>query len=726
VGEGGAGGEDDSARSLPICPRAVTLALDGPLVQETQGLVDSAVAGDWNRDGKLDLAGANEDGSVSVLFGFGDGSFDSSAVYQSGLETLLTQPESSLTREAQTSIASSDLNGDGWLDLVVGNRSASYLAVLLGTANGSFSVGATDATEGGPSAIALADFDGDGTTDIAVAAHTGAVSVLLGKGNGKFGSKIVTSIGGTLKSIASADLNHDGRMDVVTVGDVELSVLLGDGAGSFVKTQTHPSSLTVNSIEIADFDADGHADLAFGATCSPSFYQDTQIGILLGNGDGTFVASVNYPTGPNCFEHIAVADVNKDGAADVVTSPVSALLGEGDGTFLPVRLSSKAVSGNLLGLGDWNGDGKLDVASASDHWVTVFLGEGDGRFGANEVYAAEYAPHSLALVDIDRNGTLDLITAGTHEYHGGAGGSAVSVQLGVGDGTYRQAIDYDTSLGAQETTTVDLNGDGWLDLITLGRAPSSSDPLTSVGVRLGIGNADFTKELVSKVGQSVSAFATGDLNGDGYPDIVAANGDAPTINLLVGKGDGSFFLDSTLALPASARGVAVLEANGDGKQDIGLTLDNGTVGIFLGIGGGIFAPCRQYRMGDTEFGITAADLNQDGNVDIVTWGPDSVSTLFGAGNGSFNRRRSYEASAVGRLVVVDVDQNGTPDLVMTSAPGGLSILLGARDATFLCATRYAPGSYLSGLGVGDANGDGRLDVAAGSPAGVDVFLNVSP
>jgi len=78
------------------------------------------------------------------------------------------------------------------------------------------------------------------------------------------------------------------------------------------------------------------------------------------------------------------------------------------------------------------------------------------------------------------------------------------------------------------------------------------------------------------------------------------------------------------------------------------------------------------------------------------------------------------------LVVVDIDQNGTQDLVMTSAPGGLTILLGAPDATFLCATRYALGSGLGSLGVGDANGDGRLDVVAGSRAGVDIFLNTSP
>jgi len=535
----------------------VTLALDGPLVQETQGLVDSAVSGDWNRDGKLDLAGANEDGSVSVLFGFGDGSFDSSAGYQSGLEALLTQEaQTPLTQAAQTSIASSDLNGDGLLDLVVGNRSASYLAVLLGAANGSFASGMTYATEGGSRALALADFDGDGATAIPVAGNTGAVSVLLGKGDGKFGSKRVTAIGGTLKSIASADLNHDGREDVVTVSDLEVAVLLGDGSGSFVETQTEKAYYSSNSIEIADFDADGHADLALGSTCSPSFYKDTSVDILFGGGDGTFSNRVQYFGGFDCFERIAVADVNHDGAADIVTSPIDTLLGNGDGSFSPVRITSKASSGNVLGLGDWNGDGNVDLASATDHWVTVFLGDDDGKFGTNLTYTAKYAPYTLALADLDRNGTLDLITAGTHEFHGGTGASAVSVLFGAGNGSYAASIDYDTPLNTQEVATADANADGWPDLITLEQEASTAMPLSSFSVRLGAGNGAFAAEQISSAGRNVGAFTTGYLDGDAYLDLVTVGRDSPVGNVLLGKGDGTFSLAAPWSLPARAGGVA--------------------------------------------------------------------------------------------------------------------------------------------------------------------------
>jgi hypothetical protein len=120
AGAGGEGGTGDSTRDLPTCDREIALVLDGPLVQETIGLVDSAVSGDWNDDGKLDLAGSNKDGSVTVLLGHGDGSFESSAVYGSGFEVMSAQDD-------RTSIATSDLNADGHLDLVVGNRARARL-----------------------------------------------------------------------------------------------------------------------------------------------------------------------------------------------------------------------------------------------------------------------------------------------------------------------------------------------------------------------------------------------------------------------------------------------------------------------------------------------------------------------------------------------------------------------------------------------------------------------
>lgn len=719
AGDGGDGGADDSLRPLPTCQRAITPFIDGPLGQKTQGSVDAAVSGDWNGDGKLDLAGSNRDGSVSVLFGYGDGSFTGSAVYGSGLEVLLTQ-------DGQTSIATSDLDDDGHPDLVVGHREGSWVGVLLGKPDGTFTSGVTYPTEGNPRAIALGDFDGNGSVDIAAASRAGAVSVLLGQGNGTFGSPIATSTGDSPKSIAAADLNHDGRLDVVTVGDLELAVLLGDGAGRFVKAQVYPSHLTHNSVKIADFDRDGQPDLALGGTCSPSFYKDTQIEILLGRGDGTFPSRDKYELGPNCFEQIAVGDVNGDGAADVITTPVSALLGNGDGSFLPGRISSKTSSGALLGLGDWNSDGKLDLAASSDHWVAVFLGNGAGSFGANDVYLAKYAPYSLALADLDRDGAPDVVTVGTHEYHGGAGRSAVSVLLSAGDGTFSDHVDYETSARALSAATVDLNRDGWLDLIT-------READSSVGVLLGIGSGHFAQEVTWGTGKGSTALASGDLNGDGHPDVVAiGDGQAvsgesgpATVTLMFGRGDGTLSPQSPWPLAAPAAGVAVLDANDDAKLDLALTFAEGTISVLLGKGDGTFAPGRKYATGEGHTGITTADLNEDGEVDIVTWGPGSVSTLFGAGDGSFSSRVQY-AGGAGTVVVVDFDRNGTQDLVLSSASGGITVLLGARDATFDCAAHYAVGSGVRALGVGDLNNDGRMDVATATAAGVNIFLNSSP
>jgi hypothetical protein len=717
TGDGGSAGADVTVRRVPSCERAITPVLDGPLGHATLGAMDAAVSGDWNGDGKLDLAGSNRDGSVSVLFGFGDGSFEGSAEYGSGLEVLLAQ-------DGQTSIVAGDLNADGRLDLVVGSREASSLGVLLGKDNGTFASGVTYAVEGNARALALGDFDGNGIVDIAAASRAGALSVLLGKGNGTFGSKIATSTGDSPKSIAVADFNHDGRLDVVTVGDLELAVMLGDGAGSFVKGQAYRSHLTHNSVMIDDFDADGQADLALGGTCSPSFYKDTRIEILLGRGDGTFLGSVKYEMGPNCFEQIAVGDVNGDGAVDVTSSPVSSLLSKGDGSFLPSQISSKTSRGNLLGLGDWNGDGKLDLAAGSDHWVSVFLGNGDGSFGSNEVYKAKFAPRSLALADLDRDGALDVVTVGTHEYHGGEGRSAVSVLLHAGNGTFSDGGDYETALHADSAEAVDLNGDGWPDLVTL-------EADSSVGVLLATGNGHFAQDVIWRAEKDMVAFATGDVDGDGNADVVAAgsrlsgsgpSGEAGTVSLLLGHGDGSLSAQTSWSIPAAPRKVIVLDANDDSRLDIALTLLDGTVSVHLGKGDGSFAPGRQYPAGEGHHGIAASDLDRDGDVDLVTWGGDSVSVLFGSGEGSFESPVAYSAAAPGRLVVADFDQNGTQDLVMTSSPGGITVLLGARDATFTCAARYAVGSGMADLAVADLNLDGRMDVATASNDGVNVFL----
>jgi len=716
---GGSGGEagdeasfagtDDSVRTLPHCDRAVTPILDGPLAYESEGDAQASVTGDWNKDGKLDLATSNSDGSVSVLFGRGDGSFTSASLLRSGLESRGTATGTS-------SIAALDLDGNGSRDLVVGHSAVAAVAVFLSESAGSFAPASIHAVTGNALGLALGDFTGDAIADIAVASAS-SVNVLPGTGNGAFGSETVTPLQGTLAGIAAADLNHDGRLDVVAVGSTEIRVLLGVGAANFAQGPAYASSDTHNTVTIGDFNADGQLDLALTDTCEPHPNPSSALEIMLGQGDGSFPRRDKYASSMECLPRIAVGDVNGDGALDLLTSADSGLLGNGDGTFQRDTIRTKASGGDLLGLGDWNGDGKLDLASAAGRWLTVHLGNGDGSFGSAELYYAGFEPHSLTLADLDRDGVLDAITPVYYSYHGGPFASSLSVLLGVTNGTFPNDVPYSTEQPANQVALSDLNEDGFQDLVTLSNR--------TVGVYLATGNGAFApQQLVWNDSQNrLLNLVAGDLNADQHADL-AFTTDVGSLVLLFGRGDGTVSVRPPLRLDARADGLVLLDANRDSLLDIALNFpDLQSVGVLLNNGDGTFALGRKYPTSNAQYAITSADLNADGKADLVTWGGETLSILLGAGNGSFARRVNYQNGA-GTLVAVDFDQDGKQDLLTTS--GGFSLLLGAGDGTLSCAARYALGLGMAGLAVGDLNRDGRLDVATTMYYGLGAFLNSTP
>ena len=714
VAPGGNAGTAGSARAVETCDPARIPHFDGPPAIETLSPADASVAGDWNGDGQLDLAVSNQDGSVSVLLGSGIGSFVSSVAYTS-LEVLLMRP-------GMTSIATSDLDDDGSLDLVVANREGQWVSVLLGAANGTFGSGTTYEVEPNPYGIALGDFDGDGITDIAAASFTGAVSVLHGQGDGRFGSRVVTAIGDQPRSMVAADLNHDGQLDLVTLGYVELAVLLGKGDGSFTKAHVYETSTTNHSVSLADFDADGHADLALTITCGMSAFSQTGVQILLGHGDGTFSSSVRYETKASCLDRILLTDVNGDGATDVVTSASSALLGQGDGSFAEETRGSKASGDYLLGAGDWNGDGKLDLATASERTIAVHLGDGRGNFGSSVVYATAVEPLALVLVDLDRDGKLDVASP-TYDSRVGTNPNAskVSVLLGEGDGTFLDRVDYQSTAPAGRPAAMDLNGDGWPDLVTH-RLDSR------IGVWLGTGHAGLAPQITLDASANLAGFSLGDLNGDGHPDLALANARPDTVTLMLGNGDGTFSPWKHFGVATRPTDIDLFDANGDSAPDIALAShEAGVVSVLLGNGQGAFLPDQQYPTFDRQARVRATDLNADGNSDLVTWGAKALSIHYGTGDGSFARRLDYQGTATD-ILAADLNHDGHQDLVMTEGwPGsGLAILFGEGDGTFACSAHYAEGLQMAGLGVGDLNHDSRLDIATTTSAGVNVFLNPMP
>jgi hypothetical protein len=663
----------------------------------------SLVTGDFNHDGKNDLAVANygsgqgqSNGSISILLNNGLG---------------FSAPNNIAAGINPRSIVTADFNKDGNLDLAVLNYVSgsccisTVTTVFLGDGAGNFTSGVTFAVGNDASALTVGDFNKDGNPDLAATLTTpfGAVAVLLGNGSGVFSPATNYTAGASATSIATGDFNGDGKPDLVTsnLNGFNISVLLGDGSGAFAAPVKYDAGGNPRFIAVGDFNQDSKLDVVTANTSNNA-------SVLLGNGDGSFGAGTLF-TVSSSPQSVAVVDVNGDGRLDLATSNsgtnnVSVLIGNGSGGFGSLTSYVVGSAPSFILSNDFNGDLKPDlaIANASSNDVSVLTGDGSGEFGGGRTYNVGLTPLSVASGDFNGDGKIDLAVTNN-------GQNSVSVLLGNGGGTFGADTKYSAGFTPKDVIAGDFNGDGKLDLAV---ADNTCCQITqSVSILLGNGNGGFAAPVTFNAGTGATAIVSGDFNRDGKADLAVVNNADNNISILIGNGAGAFASLVNFNLPVSPSDVAVGDFDGDGNTDLAVAGGSGTISILLGNGAGGFSIGSPILVSGAG-AITVGDVNGDGRADLgVANTTDSLLVLIGDGSGNFSTPNSFPVPSPGDVVFADFNGDGKVDLAAISATSKFAVLLGDGTGAFGAANFFNAGSSPKGILAMDLNSDGRPDLA---------------
>jgi hypothetical protein len=365
------------------------------------------------------------------------------------------------------------------------------------------------------------------------------------------------------------------------------------------------TNVAPNSVVVGDFNLDGKMDLAVSSYGSSS----AEVQVYLGKGNGTFSAATAYDVGPGTGP-LATVDLNHDGKPDLVVinnhnESVAVLLGNGDGTFRPPVNYTTAPGPVAIAVGDFNGDGNIDIVTANQadasntcDCVAVLIGNGDGTFQNPPVVTAlpNNLPLAVASGHLSGDGNLDLAVTSTYENSG-----RVQILLGNGDGSFRIGTSYTITPDSVSIIATSLRKKTVTDL-----AVAEFDG-TGVAVLLGNGDGTFKQPVLYKAG-APEAVISADINGDGIPDLIAADSAAKSglIYLLLGNGDGTFRAPTQIAIGQFLNSLAVSDFNGDHLPDIAVSDQTGNAEIvLLNTGVASFSPNGPLAFKNQKVGTTS-------------------------------------------------------------------------------------------------------------------------
>ncbi|MBM4248645.1 MAG: PKD domain-containing protein [Euryarchaeota archaeon] len=680
------------------------------------------------------------------------------------------------TGNSPVALAAGDVNYDGRDDLVVVNGQGASISVLIQNAtNGTMQPQVTYPVGQGPQGVAIGDLNGDGRLDVAVACSgLGTLEVLLQDVSGVLQGALSYSSGNGARAVAIADFNFDLLDDAVVVNSVDRTLSLfiqdrqhvlslvgtfptgsnpvsvaagdinGDNRAEAVVVNKDDNSITVyeqnattwlrraaaydvgagpGGVAVADIDRDGRIDVVVAEQ------SNSTVGLLMQAGDGKLLPPVSYPAGGGPF-WVAVGDLTYDGRPDIACAlganrSVSLLFQDTDGTYLPPELYRAGNGPECVAIADLNLDGKRDFAAAdrADNNLTVYLlrPTRPGTLNQMVTYNVGGSPVGLVRGDFNTDGLDDIASANTL-----TGGAGCSVLLQTRAFQIANQVQYSVgnpSQPLQALAVADFDRDGRDDLVFSNRGQAGATVFwqTAAGDFSGTPTTYYTN-----VGNSGAYLAAaGDLNSDGWPDIVISNINNQTVDpdpdtvsvFLQDPVNGTFFPPRNYTCEGS-RGVAVGDVNSDNRNDLVCVAQatNEVVVYYQAADGTLKVPGTRLAADAATHSVRIGDVNADGRNDIVAtaWTANTVNVYTQTAAGGLNSRVSYSvASNAVDLEIIDYDGDGLNDLAVShyQLANTVSILNQTRQGTFSSSTTINAGSWPTFLAAGDFNSDGKADLA---------------
>ena len=612
-------------------------------------------------------------------------------------------------------IRTADLDADGSLDIVV--LTSQNAVILRGQPDGELHapIAYPSGLQEGPyyygqMHLEIADLNADGALDLALTGGSSA-SVLLGAGDASFGAPNLFGGPGLLRTIAVGDLNGDGWLDLAAaaVQDSAIAIWTGQGDGTFAASSEVDIDPNPYAVSVIDANGDGHADLACASYDA--------LTIRLGRGDGTFAPAVAQSRSPG-LSHLRATDLDKDGSPDLVVASeygsTQAFRSAGDGTFAPTTTMLNGLATGLA-TGDVNGDGWTDIVVSTEYMehhdrdasnVTIFLGLGDATFGERLSLDPVYDPQCVEIADLNADGHDDVVV-GSY--------SAIHVLFGR-EGDLPGGNTFETGPLPIALVSGDLDGDEMVDLAVVSTA------LDAACVHTGRGSGAFAPRAEFITGADPYSIAVADMNGDGSDDLITSNLSASTVSILLGLGDGRFGTNTDFGTGGPPGAAAVADVNGDENLDV-VALVPGALAVLLGDGRGFLADPRHLSTQISGGKLALEDLNLDGHVDAVltSSASNSVAVLLGTA-GTFGSPLHYATGPRPRSVVTaHIDADAGPDLAV-AYEGGVAILLGSGNGTFVPANPVVTGQLTYDLAIGDLDRDGSADLVTSNARAVELRL----